>query len=139
MLLAVSIKSISVPPFGKNLKNRFGDLCTEAITLHMRFPYSVVGALFAMPEDADRDITPGRRISTFQRASILFGTISGRADYASAGERFEDVTMLLFGPMRETGEEPWVRLVSARTREERTEAEYFLHLRDIYNQCNPHY
>jgi hypothetical protein len=139
LLLAVSIKSISVPPFGKNLKNRFGDLCTEAITLHMRFPYSVVTALFAMPEDADRDVTAGRRISTFQRASILFGTISGRADYASAGERFEDVTMMLFGPLRETGEEPWVTLFSARSRAEVAEADYFRTLRDIYNQRNPHY
>ena len=57
LLLAVSIKTINVQPYGKNLKNRFGDLCTEAITLHMRFPYSVVGALFAMPEDANRDRT----------------------------------------------------------------------------------
>ena len=33
LLLAVSIKTITSPPFGKNLKNRFSDLCTEAITL----------------------------------------------------------------------------------------------------------
>jgi hypothetical protein len=138
LLLAVSIKSICSHPYGKNLKNRFGDLCTEAINLHMRFPYSVICALFAMPEDADRDITPMRRISTFQRATMLFGTISGRADYSSAGEKFENVTMMLFGPLREAGGEPWVRLLDAGTREELTEVEYFLRLRDIYNVRNPH-
>jgi hypothetical protein len=64
LILAVSIKSISVPPFGKNLKNRFADLCTEAITLHMRFPYSVVCALFAFPVAGELDLTTGRRFST---------------------------------------------------------------------------
>lgn len=72
LLLAVSIKTISFAPFGKNLKNRFADLCTEAITLHMRFPYAVVCALFAFPVYADEDTTLGRTISTFQRATRLF-------------------------------------------------------------------
>lgn len=53
LLLAVSIKSINFEPFGKNLKNRFADLCTEAITLHMRFPYSVLRGLVALPIAAD--------------------------------------------------------------------------------------
>src|SRR5205823_1219713 len=78
LLLAVSIKSINFAPFGKNLKNRFSDLCTEAITLHMRFPYSVVCALFAFPIAADEDVTGARTKSTFRRATALFATISGR-------------------------------------------------------------
>ena len=52
LLLGVSIKSICFTPFGKNLKNRFSDLCTEAVTLHIRFPYSVLSGLFAMPVSA---------------------------------------------------------------------------------------
>src|SRR5690606_3093110 len=98
LLLAVSIKTICFPPFGKNLKNRFADLCTEAITLHMRFPYSVVCALFAFPEASDLDVTQGRTISTFMRATRLLSTVSGREDYTSPGEKFENVTMLLFQP-----------------------------------------
>lgn len=140
LLLAVSVKSICFEPYGKNLKNRFGDLCTEAITLHMRFPYGVVAALFAVPAEANLDKTPQRRISTFQRASMLLGTISGRQDYSSAGEKFEDVTMLLFGPMRD-GQEPWVKLYAASPRQELmelSEKQYFAHLRDIYNIRNPH-
>lgn len=78
--LAVSIKSICYPPFGKNLKNRFSDLCTEAITLHMRFPYSVVCALFAFPVGADQDVTPRRPQSSFERARRLLATISDRRD-----------------------------------------------------------
>ena len=33
LLLAVSIKTTNFRPYGKNLINRFGDLCTEAIRL----------------------------------------------------------------------------------------------------------
>jgi hypothetical protein len=55
LMLAVSIKSICFSPYGKNLKNRFGDLLTEAITLHLRFPYSTVCMLFAMPLDSDQE------------------------------------------------------------------------------------
>jgi hypothetical protein len=153
------VKTICAEPYGKNLKNRFGDLCTEAITLHMRFPYSVVCALFVMPEEANLDVTRLRRISTFQRASMLLGTISNREDYSSAGEKFENVTMMLFDredyssagekfenvtmmlfrPLREDQTEPWVRLFDSRTRAELTEQQYFQRLRDIYNVRNPHY
>lgn len=138
LLLGVSIKSISVQPYGKNLKNRFGDLCTEAISLHMRFPYGVVCALFAMPEDANSDTTPQRRISTFQRAGMLLATISGRADHAAAAEKFEDVTLLLFRPQRVEGGKPWVRLYLSAGMQEVAEGAYFLRLRDLYNVRNPH-
>jgi hypothetical protein len=138
LLLAVSIKSINSAPFGKNLKNRFADLCTEAITLHMRFPYSVVCALFAFPAAADADITPGRTLSTFGRATRLLATISGRKEYTDPGEKFETVTMMLFQPVVENGPEPWVKLLDTMTQKEMTEQEYFLLLRGLYNNRNPH-
>lgn len=138
LLLAVSIKTICFSPYGKNLKNRFGDLCTEAITLHMRFPYSVVCGLFALPEQADLDITPQRTLSTYARAMRLFGTMGGRADYASAGERFEDFTMLLFRPLQQPSDEPALRLHEAVTQREITEPDYFRHLRELFNRRNPH-
>lgn len=137
LMLAVSIKSISVPPFGKNLKNRFADLCTEAITLHMRFPYSVICALFAFPMSADQDVTRGRPISTFRRAMKLLATISGRQDYTGPGEKFEDVTMMLFQPLT-ADSQPSVRLFNALTEREIGEPEYFAHLREIFNLRNPH-
>ncbi len=107
----------------------------------MRFPYGIVCALFAMPEAADLDTTLGRRISTFRQAAMLLGTISGRQDYSSPGEKFEDVTMLLFSPLREGAEEPWIKLYGASTGQplhELPEEGYFLRLRDIYNVRNPH-
>lgn len=138
LLLAVSIKTINFAPYGKNLRNRFADLCTEAITLHMRFPYSVVCALFAFPVAADEDVTESCTVSTFRRAAKLLGTISGREDYTGPGEKFENVIMMLFQPVFTDGPKPWVRLHDAKTLREITEQDYFAVLRDICDKRNPH-
>lgn len=139
LLLAVSIKSISFSPFGKNLKNRFADMCTEAITLHMRFPYSVVSGLFAFPVTADSDKTDGRTISTFQRATKLFKTISGRKEYIDPGEKFENIVMMLYQPLSSSNNiYPWVKLIDCLSGEELGEEDYFSMLRNTYNLRNPH-
>jgi len=135
--LAVSIKTISFPKWGKNLKNRFSDMCTEAITLHMRFPYSVVCGLFAMPVRADHDISTSRPVSTFRRATALFSTISGRSEYTDPGEKFENMSMLLFQPIQ-TGIEPHATIVDCVTGENLSEDEYFHTLVEIFNRRNPH-
>lgn len=80
-------------------------------------------------------------VKAAQRTLMLLGTISGRLDYSAAGERFEDVTMLLFGPVKSEGDSPWVKLYSATPRpelKEFSEQECFIRLRDIYNLRNPH-
>lgn len=138
LMLAVSIKSINSPPFGKNLKNRFGDLLTESITLHLRFPYSIVCALFAFPTAANADKTKRRKISTFERARKLFATVSGRRDYTDPGEKFEDVTLLLFEPYSDEKPTSEFQLISAETGEILSEDQYFQRLREIYNLRNPH-
>ena len=137
--LAISIKSITAAPFGKNLKNRFYDLCPEGITLHLRFPYSVICALFCFPIAADQDITPVRTTSTYERAKKLLSTISGRREYTDPGEKFENVTMLLFQPVTEDNSAPpSIRLTDTLTNRDMTEAEYFEMIRQIYNRRNPH-
>jgi hypothetical protein len=138
LLMAVSIKSINFAPFGKNLKNRFGDLLTEAITLHLRFPYSIVCMLFAFPQASDKDITKIRTMSTFGRATKLFATVSGRRDYTDPGEKFENVTMMLFQPVTKSKRKVKFTLVDARTGLQMTEDQYFQRLRQIYNDRNPH-
>lgn len=136
LLLAVSIKTICAAPFGKNLRNRFADLCTEAITLHMRFPYGVVCALFAFPAAADADVTAGRSVSTFRRAASLLATVSGRADHTDPGEKFENVTLMLFSAAKASCNAEVV-LLDANTEGRMSEEEYFLLLRGIYNRRNP--
>ena len=137
--LAVSIKTITAAPYGKNLKNRFYDLCPEGITLHLRFPYSVICALFCFPSAANEDTTAVRTVSTFERARKLLGTISGRREYTDPGEKFENVTMLLFQPATEDPSVvPSLRLIDALENREMTEDEYFDLIRQIYNRRNPH-
>jgi hypothetical protein len=132
-------KTITSEPYGKNLKNRFYDLCPEGITLHQRFPYSVVCALFCFPNAANLDMTPGRKVSTFERARKLLSTISGRREYTDPGEKFENVTMTWFQPMTtDASQAPTVRLVDSMTNTAMSEAEYFDMIRQIYNRRNPH-
>ncbi len=138
LLLAVSIKTITAPPFGKNLKNRFSDLCTEAITLHMRFPYSVIAALFALPIMADQDLTKNRRMTTFRRAMRLLASISGRENYTDPGEKFESISLALFQPLTAAAPEPSLTLFDALTENEVAEPAYFQALKDLFNRRNPH-
>jgi len=83
-------------------------------------------------------VTQGRPISTFQRAAKLFATISGRDEYIDPGEKFENVTMMLFQPYTEGETNLQVKLVDTETRREMTEQEYFSMLREIFNNRNPH-
>ncbi len=138
LIQAVSVKSICFPPFGKNLKNRFGDLCTEAITLHMRFPYATVCMFFAFPHDADGDKTARRVHSTFRRAIRMLATVSGRSGYTDAGEKFENITLLLFKPLRSESDSPSFKLFDAITGKPLTENQYFKKLLELHDLRNPH-
>ena len=138
LIFAVSVKSICFAPFGKNLKNRFGDLCTEAIGLHMRFPYATVCMLFAFPDASNNDYGPRRQHTTFQRAARLLATVSGRASYTDAGERFERVTMLRFQPLTVGGPPPSVVLIDALSGETVPEQDYFRQLVELHDLRNPH-
>lgn len=159
LMLAVSIKTLnfasfpklpkSEPPtfdctkpnFSKNIKNRFGDLTTEAITLHLRFPFAVVGCLYVMPERSRTEKGALMRISTFDRALQLYGTVSGRRMYGDPAEKFEDVTLLLHRPLTDSTSpaDVWVQLYRAGSEViEITEQQYFSQLVELYNLRNPH-
>src|SRR5262249_26437966 len=102
----------------------------------MRFPYSVVCMLFAFPASSDVDKIKSK--STFQRATELMKTLSGRKDYTNPAERFENATMLLFQPQIPGGPAPWVKLINCDSNKELTEAAYFGLIKNIYNERNPH-
>lgn len=93
LLLAVSVKSINFKDkktknYQKNLTNRRGDLLFESITLHRRFPYSVLVGLFVLDEEAQQDLTDARR-STFQNAHDRLLMFTGQSDPAGRDEQFE--------------------------------------------------
>lgn len=99
LILAISIKSINfrdsrTKNFQKNLVNRRGDMLMEAVTLHRRFPYAVLGAFFFLDKDAENDQT-GRRKSTFINAHARLRLFTGRNDPADRDEQFERFYLML--------------------------------------------
>jgi len=109
LLLAISIKSINFRDgktgnFQKNLTNRRGDMLMEAVTLHRRFPYAVLGALFFFDKDAERDdvrsapdgsVRKTARRSTFRNAHARLRLFTGRDDPAGRDEQFERFYVVL--------------------------------------------
>lgn len=159
LMLAVTIKTLNFPSFprikgsnpaefdfskkgkfSKNIKNRFGDLTTESITLHLRFPFAVVACLYVMPERSMEDKGDQMKSSTFERAAKLYGTISGRVAYGDPAEKFENVTLMLYRPLSDPArpENVWIRLYEAGSMNELSEAAYLTNLLEAYNQRNPH-
>lgn len=101
LLLAYSIKTINFKDkrsknYQKNLTNRRGDLLFECITLHRRFPYSVLVGIFFLDEEARRDDTAKRR-NTFENASERLLLFRGRTDPAGRDEQFEHLYIALLG------------------------------------------
>jgi hypothetical protein len=99
LILAISIKSINfrdsrTKNFQKNLVNRRGDMLMEAVTLHRRFPYAVLGAFFILDKDAEVDQTV-RRKSTFVNAHARLRLFTGRNDPAGRDEQFERFYLML--------------------------------------------
>lgn len=99
LLLGISVKTINfrdtrTKNFQKNLTNRRGDMLMEAVTLHRRFPYAVLCALFFLDKDAANDDT-GRRRSTFLNAHQRLQLFTDRADPAGREEQFERFYLLL--------------------------------------------
>lgn len=93
LLLAVSVKCItsrdrSSGNYQKNLINRRGDMLGEAVTLHRRFPYAVLGGFMFLDQGAAADGSD-QRLSTFLNAHRAFRIFTGRSDPAGRDEQYE--------------------------------------------------
>lgn len=100
LILGVSIKTISFPDarsgnYQKNLSNRRGDMLFEAVTLHRRFPFAVLGGLFFLDIGAAADGT-ARRASTVQNAHDLLRLFSGRPDPSGREEQLERLYVITY-------------------------------------------
>lgn len=99
LLLGISIKTINfrdkrTKNFQKNLTNRRGDMLFEAVTLHRRFPYAVLGGLFCLDRGAADDATDRRR-STFINAHSRLRLFTGRDDPGGRDEQYERLYIML--------------------------------------------
>ena len=99
LLLGISIKTINFRDrrtnnFQKNITNRRGDMLFEAVTLHRRFPYAVLGGLFFLDKGAEQDQTARRR-STFLNAHTRLQLFTGREDPRGRDEQYERLYLVL--------------------------------------------
>lgn len=99
LLLGISIKTINfrdtrTKNFQKNLTNRRGDMLFEAVTLHRRFPYAVLGGFFFLDQGASNDSTDRRR-STFLNAHARLRLFTGRDDPGGRDEQYERLYIVL--------------------------------------------
>lgn len=100
LMVAVSIKTINfidrrARNYQKNLTNRRGDLLIEAVTLHRRFPYSVLLGILFLDAGAATDDT-ARRKSTFLNAHSRMRLFTDRDDPAGRDEQYERLYVVLF-------------------------------------------
>ena len=98
-MLGISVKTINFRDahsqnFQKNLTNRRGDMVSEALTLHRRFPYAVVAGFLFLDKDAKKDQTKLRK-STFENAFQRLRIFTGRQDPSGRDEQFERLYLLL--------------------------------------------
>jgi len=99
LILAISVKTINFRDgrsgnFQKNLTNRRGDMLFESITLHRRYPYSVLAGFLILDKGAAEDDT-GRRRTTFDNAHARLELFTGRDDPAGRDEQYEELFILL--------------------------------------------
>jgi hypothetical protein len=99
LLLALSVKCITAKDkktgnFQKNLINRRGDMLGEAVTLHRRFPYAVLGGFVFFDKGAADDAS-AQRTSTFHNAHRAFRLFTGRSDPAGRDEQYERLFIAL--------------------------------------------
>lgn len=104
LIFASSIKTINFADkksgnYQKNLTNRRGDMLFEAVTLHRRFPYSVLLGLFFLDIGAASDgkFKGNRetRKSTFLNAHQRLRLFTGRDDPAGRDEQLETLCLVL--------------------------------------------
>lgn len=99
LLFAISIKSINFRDqrsgnFQKNLTNRRGDMLFESVTLHRRFPYSVLAGFLILDREAAEDATD-RRESTFMNAHHRLQLFTGRTGPGAPDEQYERLYIVL--------------------------------------------
>ena len=92
--MTINFRDVRTKNFQKNLTNRRGDMLFEAVTLHRRFPYAVLGGLFFLDKDAAHDQTARRR-STFLNAHNRLQLFTGREDPGGREEQYERLYLVL--------------------------------------------
>lgn len=101
--LAVELKPVHLA-VGRAIWNRFGDVRTFAVNIHLKFPFAVVGGVLTFPT-WERKENPVALVSTrhlIERALGRFGRVGSRETEGEAPHMMEAVGVVVFDPL--TGE-----------------------------------
>jgi hypothetical protein len=99
--LAVEIKPVNLA-VGRAIWNRFGDIRTFAVNIHLKFPFAVVGGVLVIPT---YELSGGRKKSTLgliERAVERLRRAGGRETEAEAAHLLEAIAVLIYDPDTET-------------------------------------
>lgn len=102
--LAVEIKPVHLA-VGRAIWNRFGDIRTFAVNIHLKFPFAVVGGVLTMPTTervrSGRDDEWKSTTHLIERAIGRFIRAGGRHTEGDAGHLIEGIAVVVFD--RQTG------------------------------------
>jgi hypothetical protein len=97
--LAIEIKPVN-RSVGKALWNRFGDIRTFAVNLHLKFPFAVTGGVLVIPTvDA---ATGGSTTHLIDRAILRLVRAGGRLSEGDAPHLLEGVCVIVYDPATAT-------------------------------------
>jgi hypothetical protein len=95
--LAVEIKPINLA-VGRAIWNRFGDIRTFAVNLHLKFPFAVVGGVLVIPT---YEVSGGKKKDTthlIDRAVARLSRAGGRETEGGAPHLLEGVGVIIYDP-----------------------------------------
>jgi hypothetical protein len=100
--LAIEIKPVNLA-VGRAIWNRFGDIRTFAVNLHLKFPFAVIGGVLAVPTwEAAKTSTTGaiRKPTThlIQRAVSRLVRAGGRKTEGDAAHLLEGIAVVVYDP-----------------------------------------
>lgn len=95
--LAIEIKPVNLA-IGRAIWNRFGDIRTFAVNLHLKFPFAVIGGILVIPT---YEISEGQRKPTehlITRAVSRLVRSGGRRNESEAAHLLEGVAVVVYDP-----------------------------------------
>jgi hypothetical protein len=96
--LAVEIKPVNLA-VGRAIWNRFGDIRTFAVNLHLKFPFAVIGGVLVVPIfEVKKDGTRKNTRPLIARAIQRFIRAGGRRTEGDAAHLLEAICVLIYDP-----------------------------------------
>jgi hypothetical protein len=95
--LAIEIKPINLA-VGRAIWNRFGDIRTFAVNLHLKFPFAVIGGILALPIWEQTDTGRKSTEHLIKRAVTRLIRAGGRRTEGDAAHLLEAIAVIVYDP-----------------------------------------